>query len=97
MSKQLASVRSNMSYHVDYKTMELVPQVELVILTFKPAYTYNSKSEVTQVKSLDEVRLTLTSSALNALIGEMQQTAIMLQQYEQMGAALNSVVRSLKK
>jgi len=48
-------------------------------------------------ESLDEVRLTLTSSGLNALIGEMQQTAIMLQQYEQMGAALNSVVRSLKK
>jgi len=55
MSKILASVLSNLSFGVNYDTSELQPQVELVILCWKPSYETNAKGEVKKKSSLEEV------------------------------------------
>lgn len=39
--KQLASVRANLSFSVENGTTDLVPTVELVLLTYKPEYLFN--------------------------------------------------------
>ena len=41
--KQLASVRTNVSFHVENGKYELKPYVEVVLLTYKPEYSFNSK------------------------------------------------------
>jgi hypothetical protein len=94
--KQLASVRTNLSFSVENGTTDLVPTVELVLLTYKPEYLFNSKREVQQKKSLEETRLILQVEGLNQLIANLQLAATELNQYEQMGIALNTVIKQIK-
>ena len=95
--KQLASVRANLSFSVENGTIELKPLVELVLLTYKPEYSFNAKSEIQQKKALDETRLTLSTEGLNQMIANLQLTLSQLQQYEQMGFALNNVISAMNK
>jgi len=95
--KHLASIRTNLSFLVENGTTDLVPTVELVLLTYRPEYLFNSKQEVQQKKSLEETRLTLGVEGLNKLIANLQLAATELNQYEQMGIALNIVIKQIKK
>jgi hypothetical protein len=94
--KQLASVRTNLSFSVENGTTELRPLVEVVLLTYKPEYSFNTKSEIQQKRALDETRLCLTTEGLNQMIANLQLTLAQLQQYEQMAIALNQVVGAMK-
>lgn len=94
--KQLASVRTNLSFHVENK-YELKPYVEVVLLTYKPEYSFNTKSEIQQKRALDETRLSLSTEGLNQMIANLQLTFSQLQQYEQMGVALNNVISAMVK
>lgn len=94
--KQLASVRANLSFHVENK-YELKPYVEVVLLTYKPEYSFNTKSEIQQKRALDETRLSLSTEGLNQMIANLQLTLSQLQQYEQMGVALNNVISAMVK
>ncbi|MFY8187966.1 MAG: hypothetical protein ACOVLC_08405 [Flavobacterium sp.] len=94
--KQLASVRTNLSFHVENK-YELKPYVEVVLLTYKPEYSFNTKSEIQQKRALDETRLSLSTEGLNQMIANLQLTLSQLQQYEQMGVALNNVISAMVK
>lgn len=95
--KQLASVRTNVSFHVENGKYELKPYVEVVLLTYKPEYSFNSKSEIQQKRALDETRLSLSTEGLNQMIANLQLTLSQLQQYEQMGIALNNVIFAMVK
>lgn len=94
--KQLASVRTNLSFHVENK-YQLKPYVEVVLLTYKPEYSFNTKSEIQQKRALDETRLSLSTEGLNQMISNLQLTLSQLQQYEQMGVALNNVISAMVK
>jgi len=94
--KQIASVRANLSFLVENGTTELKPLVEVVLLTYKPEYSFNAKDQIQQKKALDETRLLLSPDGLNQLIANLQLTASQLQQYAQMGVALNNVVSAMK-
>lgn len=94
--KQLASLRTNVSFTVETGKSELLPTIEIILLTYKPEYSFNSKDEITQKKALDETRLTLSTNGLNQLIANLQLGASQLQQYEQMAFALNQVVTAMK-
>ena len=94
--KQLASVRTNLSFSVETGTTELKALVEIVLLTYKPEYSFNAKSEIQQKKALDETRLILSTEGLNQMIANLQLTLAQLQEYEQMGVALNNVISAMK-
>ena len=94
--KQLAAVRTNLSFHVENK-YELKPCVEVVLLTYKPEYSFNTKSEIQKKRALDETRLSLSTEGLNQMIANLQLTLSQLQQYEQMGVALNNVISTMVK
>jgi hypothetical protein len=94
--KQLASVRTNLSFSVDTGESQLKPAVEIILLTYKPEYYFNAKSQIQQKKALDETRLTLSTEALNQLIVNLQLAVAQLQQYEQMSIALNQVIEAIK-
>ena len=95
MSKQLASMRSNMQFFVDYESAELVPQIELILLALQPKYKA-SKEGFNRQEEVEELRITLTPKALNQLIANLQIQATQLQKFEQAGEALNSVIREMK-
>ena len=94
--KQLASIRTNLSFSVDTGSSELKPAVEVVLLTYKPEYSFNSKEQIQQKRALEETRLLLSTDGLNQLIANLQLTLSQLQQYEQMGVALNQVISAMK-
>jgi hypothetical protein len=96
MSKILASIKSNLRFSVEYSTAELNPEVEMIILCWKPSYKANSKGDVKKESGLEEIRFELSPKALNQLIAELQMTATELQKFEQAGEALNSVIRTMK-
>lgn len=95
--KQLASMRSNMRFIVDYDTAELQPVVELILLTQKPSYSLTKNNIIQPGKALQESRFELSPKALNQLIAELKTQAVELQKIEQAGEALNGVLRSMKK
>jgi len=95
--KQLASVRTNLSFSIENGTTELKPTIEVVLLTYKPEYSFNAKSEIQQKRALDEMRLILSTNGLNQLIANLQIALSELQQYEQMGVSLNNVISAMKK
>lgn len=95
--KQLASVRTNLSFHVENGKHELKPLIEIVLLTYKPEYSFSAKGEIQQKKALDETRLILNSEGLNQMISDMQLAISQLQQYEQMAFALNNVISAMIK
>jgi hypothetical protein len=94
--KQLASVRVNLSFSVENGTTELKPTVEVILLTYKPEYSFNAKDHIQQKRALDETRLMLSTDGLNQLIANLQLASSQLQQYEQMGVALNNVISAMK-
>lgn len=96
MSKVLASVRSNMRFSVNYSELEVVPEVELIILCWKPQYRVDKKDEVVKESGLEEIRFELSPKALNQLIANLTLTAGHLQKFEQAGEALNSIVKTMK-
>jgi hypothetical protein len=51
--KQLASIRTNSKFSVE--TKELKALVEIVLLTYKPEYSFNAKSEIQQKKSMTKL------------------------------------------
>ena len=94
--KKLASVRTNLNFSVNPENNELKPTIEVILLTYKPEYSFTTKGEIAQKKALDETRLILSTEGLNQLIVNLQLGASQLQQYEQMGVALNQVISALK-
>jgi len=94
--KQLASLRTNLSFTVENGETELKPLIEIILLTYKPEYSFNAKSEIQQKKSLDETRLILSTDGLNQMIVNLKLAATQLQQYEQMAIALNKIINSIK-
>lgn len=93
--KHLIEVRSNTNFGVNYETMELAPQVELILLLQEPKYELVKKKDaayITKSSELAEFRCLLSLNAMNHLIGKLQETAAGLQRFEQMSVALNGVI-----
>lgn len=93
--KHLIEVRSNTNFGVNYETMELVPQVELILLLQEPKYQVVKKKGEAYINKdfeLAEFRCKLSLNALNHLIGKLQETAAGLQHFEQMSVAMNGVL-----
>lgn len=100
MSKKiLIEVRTNTNFSVNYDTMSLVPQVELILLMQEPRYKVVRKGEETFIKKdirLGEFRCVTTLQELNELIGQLQLTAAALLKFEHMAVGLNKVIEQAK-
>ena len=95
--KSLLQLRTNSSFGVDYSTSNLIPEVELIMLFSEPEYQLTAKKDsVKKGLKLSEFRIKTTSEGINQMIGELQGLQISLQQYEQMGTTLNSVITQFK-
>lgn len=93
--KQLASVRTNLSFSIEDSKRELHSMMELVLLTYKKEYDFDSKGYIKEKKGLDETRIILSSDGLNQLIAKLQLAANQLQQYDQMAINLNNVIEAM--
>ena len=94
---QLTSIRSNLHYTVNYETLLLVPQIEVIMLVSQPVYSENKKGEIMKNRQLKEIRFETSLEGVNALIGELQALATNMTTFEQMGGALNHVIKGMKE
>jgi len=93
----LASVRSNLNFTVNYENGHLVPVVEVILLVQKPTYTQNKKGDVLKNVGLQELRFETSLNGVNVLIGELQAMLANLNNYEQLAASINHVIKGKKE
>lgn len=91
-NQHLISFRTNTKFSVNYETMNLVPQLELILITVQPKYTSNKKGDVVKGSDVGEFRIHTTLEGINQMIGELQVLAARLQTYEQVAVGLNMVI-----
>jgi len=94
--KHLISFLSNTTFSIDYKTQNLTPQIELVLLSREPKYEINKKYEIMKGAELSEFRIFTSLEGINQMIGELQAVAANLQKFEQLSTGLNSLIESAK-
>jgi hypothetical protein len=91
---ELVSIRSNTKFSVNYQTGLFVPTVELIMLVDKPTYTYDKKKEnIKQEREVVEIRFDTTFSGINAIIGELKAVSDNLNQLDQIGQTVNSIIK----
>jgi hypothetical protein len=94
-TKRLVSVRSNCDFSLDYKTGTLEPQVEIILISSYPKYKLNSKrTEITRQEDVDEFRIKTNLDGINVLIGELQLALKNANEFNQLGASLNAIIKS---
>ncbi len=93
MAQHLASVRLNIRYNMHPEKVELVPVIELILLTFAPDYQLTKKGEVVKHQKLQESRFEVTPDAMDSLIGQLTVTRSRVTQYQQAGHILNQVLK----
>lgn len=93
----LASVRSNLKFDVNYENGHLIPSVEVILLVQKPNYSQNKKGDVVKNLGLQEIRFDTSLNGVNALIGELQAMVSNLNNYDQLAASINHVIKGKKE
>lgn len=74
MAKYIAQVRTNIRFDVNNGN-ELVPTIELVILTYSPDYTIDKTGKVVKHRGLAEQRMEMNGDQLNDLIAQLADIA----------------------
>ena len=96
-SNTLISVRSNCNFGLNYKTGKLYPQTEVILIVTSPKYVLDKKKTgYTKEVDINEFRFLSSLDGLNTLIGELQLLVQNVNHFEQMSAALNTVLASKK-
>lgn len=101
MSKErLYDIRTNTTMRVNYETMSLEPEVEVIILSVHPQYKITTKGKgqyIEKGNGLTETRIVTSLAGVNEIIGQLQATAASLTQFEQMAAGLNKVIEHARE
>ena len=95
--KHLISFRTNTTFSINYETLKLVPQTELILLSTEPKYGFDKKGAILKGNELTEFRLFTSLEGINIMIGELRLLATRLQTFEQMSAGMNSIIEEAKK
>lgn len=94
--QRLISFRTNTKFSINYETLKLIPETELILLSTEPKYEVNKKGEIMKGNELGEFRIFTSLEGINQMIGELQLLVQRLQTFEQMSAGMNSVIEDAK-
>ena len=97
--ERLYDIRTNTTMRVDYGTMNLVPEVEVIILSVHPEYKITTKAKeqfISKGNGLTETRIVTSLAGINEIIGQLQATAASLAQFDQLASGLNKVIEQSK-
>lgn len=97
--ERLYDIRTNTTMRVNYETMNLEPEVEVIILSVHPQYRITTKGKEQYIEKgngLTETRIVTSLAGINEIIGQLQATAASLAQFDQMAAGLNKVIEQAK-
>ena len=93
----IISVRSNCDFSLDYESHKLHPKAEIVILTTEPIYKLNTKKTgIEKGQEVKEFRFVTGLDGVNELIGQLQNLSTQINHFEQMGTALNGLIKSFE-
>lgn len=87
---QIAGVRTNTRYELNYDNKKLSPEVELIILFAQPEYQLQ-KGKISKGHSVKEFRVNTDVEGLKQLIGELQATMVTMTHMDSLGHAFNSI------
>jgi len=92
---QLTSLRSNQTFVVDYGSGKLIPQTELILLVEKPKYSQKG-DKVIKGSEIQELRFTTGSSGIKQIIGMLEQSIKIADNYEKLSGAINNIIVNQK-
>lgn len=92
---QLAQIRTNTTFSLNYETGLLEPEIELIALLMHPMYTIKNK-QIQKTTGAKEMRFKTTLAGINTLIGELQSAVVGLNRIEQLASGLNAVISANK-
>ena len=95
--KTLIQIRTNSNFSVNYKDLNLIPEVELILLFTEPEYQVNKKSEVVKGQKLSEFRIKTSSEGINQIIGELQALQVQLLTFSNLSEGLNAIIKQNTK
>jgi hypothetical protein len=93
----IVSLRSNCRYLLNYQTSNLEPEAEVIFIVSKPAYRVNDEGKIEKYMEVGEQRVTMELSDVNRLIGELQNLAASMVQFDQLGGAFNQMIETVLK
>ena len=91
--KTLIQIRTNSNFSVNYKDLNLIPEVELILLFTEPEYQVNKKFEVVKGQKLSEFRIKTSSEGINQIIGELQALQVQLLTFSNLSEGLNAIIK----
>ena len=95
--KTLIQIRTNSNFSVNYKDLNLIPEVELILLFTEPEYQVNKKFEVVKGQKLSEFRIKTSSEGINQIIGELQALQVQLLTFSNLSEGLNAIIKQNTK
>lgn len=97
-SNNLISVRSNCNFALNYETGKLHPQTEVILITTSPKYVLDKKgSKFSKEMDITEYRFLSSLEGINTLIGELQLVVKNMNEFEQLSASFNAIIKSAKE
>lgn len=95
--KEIISVLTNCDFSLDYKSNNLKPLSEIIIITTAPKYVPNKKGDALIKDSrIEEFRFKTDLDGLNKLIGQLQLAVNQINHFEQMASGLNTIIEAHK-
>ena len=94
--KNLCSFRTNTKFVLNYEKMELVPELELILITDEPEYKINKNNDIARGSKISDFRIFTSLEGINAMIGQLQVVAAELQKFEQLSTGLNGIIKAAK-
>lgn len=98
--KFFVGVLSNTHFTVDYKTNNLEPQIEVILLTQHIKYKVDDEGDEGDIKKgieVDEFRIFTSLEGVNDMIGKLQAMASELQRFQQLSVGVNQLIEHSKK
>jgi len=96
MAKQVISIRTNTSFHVQPDTNDLIPETEIILLVQKPVYKLG-KSNIQKELAIEEFRFTTSTAGISELMGTLKLAEMQATKFEAMASSLNNVIEAYKE
>jgi len=97
-NNNLLSIRSNCNFSIDYKTGNLHPQTEIILITSSPKYIQSKDGKsIKKDQEVSEYRFITSLEGVNKLIGELQLVAKNMMDFEQLSAGMNKIIEAHKE
>lgn len=96
MSNHFRGIVSNNHFFIEKETMNIVPQVEIIIHYSFPVYEEITDTKVRKLQKISDFRMTTNKDGIELLISSLQTIKQNMEVMENMGEAMNRLVADVR-